>query len=109
VTPITLQGDTAGGKTSLAVTVTLADVLLALEKRDKASVEPLLSSALSSALGRKLVVTDNTSCTIRDNPIDCSRLYSLISDTQVNLTFKGTTATDVGLPVPKVAKNAPTG
>ncbi|HWB22384.1 MAG TPA: hypothetical protein VG652_05810 [Gaiellaceae bacterium] len=107
LTPITLQGDTSGGRVSLSVTVTLADVVLALEKRDKASVEPLLSSAISSALGRKLVVTDTTACTIRDNPIDCSPLYGLISDTQVTVTFKGTTATAVGLPVPKVAKNPP--
>jgi hypothetical protein len=87
---------------SVAVSVSLADVKLALEKRDKASPEPLLSSAISSSLGRRLVVTAGTACTIRGNPIDCGRLFNLISDTQVTVSFKGTTATAVGLPVPKV-------
>jgi hypothetical protein len=105
VSSTVIQPSIAAGKVSVAVTVTLADVLLALQKRDKAAAEPLLSSAISSALGRKLVVTGDTACTIRDNPIDCGRLFNLISDTQVTVTFKGTTATAVGLPVPKVAAN----
>src|SRR5476649_671871 len=76
VTPTSLQGHIASKATvSVAVNVSGADVKLALEKRDKASVDPLLSSALSSALGRKLVVTGNTACTIRGNPIDCGRLF----------------------------------
>jgi len=69
VTPTTIQGQITSNGVSVAVNVSLADVKLALEKRDKASVEPLLSSALSSALGRKLVVNGSTTCTIRGNPI----------------------------------------
>lgn len=103
VTPTAIRAQTAAnGTLSVAVSVSLADVKLALEKRDKASVNPLLSSALSSALGRRLVVSGQTSCTIRGNPIDCGRLFNLISDTQVTVTFAGTTAKAVGLPVPKV-------
>jgi hypothetical protein len=103
VTPTTIQTQNVSkANVSVAVTVSLADVLLALQKRDKTSVDPLLSSAISSALGRKLVVTGDTACTIRDNPIDCGRLFNLISDTQVTVTFTGTTAKEVGLPVPKV-------
>lgn len=103
VTPASLQGQIASKTTvHVAVNVSAADVKLALEKRDKASVVPLLSSAISSALGRKLVVTGDTACTIRGNPIDCGRLFNLIADTQVTVTFKGTTAKEVGLPSPKV-------
>jgi hypothetical protein len=95
----------SGPKTrvSVAANISLADVLLALQKRDKASPEPLLSAALSSALGRRVVVTGNTACTIRADPIDCGRLFNLISNTQVTVSFKGTTATAVGLPSPKVS------
>jgi hypothetical protein len=104
VTPLAIQAHTRGnGTVSVAVAVSPADVRLALEKRDKASVDPLLSSALSSTLGRKLVVTAQTACTIRGDTIDCGRLFNLIASTQVTVTFVGTTAKAVGLPVPKVA------
>jgi hypothetical protein len=106
VSPTTIQAQRASKTSvSVAVNVSLADVKLALEKRDRASAEPLLSAAISSTLGRKLVVTAGTACTIRGNPIDCGRLFNLISDTQVTVSFKGTVATAVGLPVPKVASN----
>ncbi len=106
VTPTTIRAHTGPKATvNVSVGVSLADVKLALEKRDRAAVNPLLSAALSSALGRKLVVTGQTSCTIRDNPIDCGRLFNLISETQVTVTFAGTTAKAVGLPVPKVKSN----
>ena len=102
VTPLSLQAQTASKtKVALALSVSAADVRLALEKRDKASIQPLLSSALSSALGRRVRVTAQTACTIRGNPLDCSRLYNLIADTQVTVTYAGTTALEVGLPVPK--------
>lgn len=104
VSPSPIEGRTVSKtRVSLTVGISLADVKLALEKRDKASVDPLLSSALSSALGRKLVVTGGTSCTIREDPLDCSRLFNLISNTQVTVSFTGTTAKAVGLPSPKVA------
>jgi hypothetical protein len=110
VTPTVVQLQHASKTTvSVAVDVSLADVKLALEKRDKASPNPLLSSAISSTLGRKLVVTANTTCTIRGNPIDCSRLFNLISNTQVTVSFRGTKTLVVGLPVPKVKASSSSG
>jgi hypothetical protein len=96
-------------RVSLAVDISGADVELALEKRNRGSLDPLLSSAISGALGRKLLLSGETVCTIRGNPLDCSRLFNLISDTQVTVTFSGTRATEIGLPEPKIKANPPAG